>query len=400
MMPALMFSRALILAALLLWSGIGTALLIRGSSANPSPAVQPVSAELAEAEAGLDKQNSIAGLPFRSVTIQLQRVDWMDRYEKSVDEIAALGADTVMFVVDPRQENSGSRQIYLDMRITPTPDKLERLIRHAKSKNLRVILMPIVLLDKPRKDTEWRGTIAPDPGAIEGVEPWDLWFKAYTDMITHYAWIAQGTGVDLLVVGSELVSTEVHTDKWVKVIAAVRKIYKGKLTYSSNWDHYTAIKFWDKLDLIGMNSYWSLDEGKKDKASVDDMKKAWKDIQKSVLGFAADHGKPVVLLEAGWCSISNAADEPWNYPDTSTSVDYDLQKRLYEGFFESWYGNPQLGGFSIWEWSASPDPSDGDRDAILEATKRAYTPEGKPAEAVLKEYFAKGPWPVNPKIKH
>ena len=39
-------------------------------------------------------------------------------------------------------------------------EKLAELIQHAKSKKLRVILMPIVLLDKP-EGNEWRGTIKP-----------------------------------------------------------------------------------------------------------------------------------------------------------------------------------------------------------------------------------------------
>ena len=66
--------------------------------------------------------------------MQLQRTDWIDKYEKSIDEIAAVGADTVQFVVDARQENGKSSRIYLDMRMTPTPEQLARLIKHAKDK--------------------------------------------------------------------------------------------------------------------------------------------------------------------------------------------------------------------------------------------------------------------------
>src|SRR4051794_719238 len=69
----------------------------------------------------------LKGLPICSVTMQLQRTDWLDKYEKSIDEIADLGADTVQFVVDPRQENGKSERIYLDMRMTPTPEQLARL---------------------------------------------------------------------------------------------------------------------------------------------------------------------------------------------------------------------------------------------------------------------------------
>ena len=121
----------------------------------------------------------LKGLPLCSVTMQLQRTDWIDKYEEQIDQIAALGADTVQFVVDPRQENGKSERIYLDMRMTPTPEQLGRLIKHAKEKGLRVTLMPIVLLDNPIGD-EWRGKIHPDS--------WDEWFDSYRNIMEHFAY--------------------------------------------------------------------------------------------------------------------------------------------------------------------------------------------------------------------
>src|SRR6185436_7383823 len=51
------------------------------------------------------------GLPICSVTMQIQRTDWIDKYLKSIDEVAALGADGVKFVVDTRQETVRSTRI-------------------------------------------------------------------------------------------------------------------------------------------------------------------------------------------------------------------------------------------------------------------------------------------------
>src|SRR5439155_12389337 len=181
----------------------------------------------------------LEGLPYCGVTMQLQRTDWIDKYEKSIDEIAAIGADTVQFVVDPRMENGKSNRIWLDMRLTPNSDQLGRLIKHAKDKKLRVILMPIVLLDNP-EGNEWRGTIHPN---------WDTWFDSYREMMKFYAWIADANHVDLLVVGSELVSTQDKVEEWTKTISMIRETYHGRLTYSSNWDHYTSVPFWDQLEL-------------------------------------------------------------------------------------------------------------------------------------------------------
>ena len=314
------------------------------------------------------------GLPYRCIGMQIQRVDWMDRYKESIDEIAAVGADTVKFVVDSRQENGHSSAIWLDLRMTPTPEALGDLIRHAKAKGLRVILMPIVLLDKP-VDGEWRGQIKP--------ENWDQWWESYREMETHFAWIAQANGVDVMVVGSELVSTELNTDEWRRTIAKVRETFKGKLTYSANWDHYSGIQFWDDLDLIGMNSYWKLGDNKD--VTTDQIVHNWQKWKDEVLGFVKKKKKPLMFLEAGWCSMSNAASEPWDYT-TGDPVDDELQKRLYEGFFRTWYGEPWLGGFSIWAWT----PGDGHNDD----NAKGYTPENKPAEKVLREWLAKPAWQV------
>ncbi len=312
-------------------------------------------------------------LPYRGAAIQLQRVDWIDDYKKAIDQIAAVGCDTVSLVVDARQENGSSSRIYLDMRMTPTPAQLADLIGHAKALHLRVVLMPIVLLDNPRND-EWRGKIQPDS--------WSEWFDSYRDMIHHYAWIAQSNHADVLVIGSELVSTETNLDEWTKTIQSTRKIFHGQLTYSSNWDHYTAIHFWDQLDLVGMNSYWKLGDDRH--ASVEDITKHSRDIQSDLIPFLRKTGKPLLFLEVGWCSLANAAHEPWDYTKTSEPEDLDLQRRLYEGFFKSWYGNPHLGGFMIWEW---PPDQGGDDN-------RGYTPRGKPAESVLRHWLAQPRWPV------
>jgi len=316
------------------------------------------------------------GLPYRSVCMQIQRLDWIDKYCRSMDEIAALGADTVLLVIDTRQENGKSSRIYLDLRMTPTVAQMETLLRHAKKLGLRVIVMPVVLLDKPRGN-EWRGNMQP--------ESWDDWFDSYREMISHFAYICEGNGVDVLVVGSELVTSQKKPDEWRETIRAVRKIFTGKLTYSSNWDVYQNVPFWDELDLIGMNSYWSF--GKQytnEQPTVEQIQARWKELQADLIPFVKKMGKPMFFTEVGWCSLANMAYEPWDYTKASVEIDLDLQRRLYEGFFRSWQGNEHLAGFSIWQW---PPEEGGPMD-------RGYTPKGKPAMGVIKEWLQKPRWKV------
>ena len=324
-------------------------------------------------------------LPYKGAAMQIQRVDWIDKYKKSIDEIAALGFDTVSLVIDARQEKAESKHIYLDMRMTPSPEKLSDIIQHAKSKGLRVIMMPVVLLDEPG-ERDWRGTIRPDW--------WPDWFENYRSVLIHFAWIAQQNKVDVLSVGSELVSSEKERAEWTKTIKAVREVFKGQLTYSANWDHYTSIPFWDQLDLIGMNSYYKLGDNRDVK--VDEIVRRWKDIQKDLLAFQRKVDKPILFLEIGWCSLENAADEPWDYTRTEKDADNDLQRKLFEGFFRAWYREPGLGGFVVWEWppgdggKATLESAGKDEEAYKQAIK-GYTPENKPAQEVIREWLAK-PW--------
>ena len=233
--------------------------------------------------------------------------------------------------------------------------------------------MPIVLLDNPQGN-EWRGTIHPDS--------WDDWFDSYRDMINQFAWIAAGHGVDVLVVGSELVSSESHLDQWTTTINKVRETYHGNLTYSANWDHYTSIPFWDQLDLFSCNSYYKL--GDDAKVTEPDIEGRWRSIQHELLTFGSKIHKPLLFTEVGWCDLANAASAPWDYTQTEEPIDLALQNRLYSAYFNVWYGQPGLGGFMMWEWP----PAEGGPD------DRGYTPQGKPAEQTLRTWLAKKPWPV------
>jgi hypothetical protein len=323
----------------------------------------------------------VEGLPYRGFAMQVQRIDNLMDYGKCVDQIAAIGADTVEFVVDSKQENGKSTQIFLDMRGEPTPEKLGELIDYAHSRRLRVILMPLVLLEAPINN-EWRGSMHP--------EVWESWWDSYREMLHHYATVSEKHHVDVFVIGSELVTTETMTEQWTRTIRQVRRDYKGAITYSANWDHYTTPQFWDQLDLMGINSYYDLGYNvkgthlQKNQATVAQISQRWSELKNSILGFSRKIHKPVLMLEVGWCSIGNAVTEPWDYTQTTEPLDLDVQRRLYEAYFESWYGQKGFAGFMLWAWT--PNAS-GAKD-------RGYTPEGKPAEEVVRRWFAKGPWTV------
>jgi hypothetical protein len=195
----------------------------------------------------------------------------------------------------------------------------------------------------------------------------------------YFCEIARDGGANALMVGSELISAEKYTDRWLEIIATAREqFYGGQLGYSANWDHYRSVKFWDQLDFIGMTSYFTLAEDRN--PSVDEIVAHWEPIREEVLKWQREVGKPLVFTEVGWCSQEGAATAPWNYYNNqkATSAGLEEQRRLYQAFLKVWDGQSGVAGAIWWEWSfAQGGPDD-----------YGYTPKGKPAEQILRQWFA------------
>lgn len=307
---------------------------------------------------------------YRGLAIQLTFGNNVDDYAPLIDEVAALGANTVMLCPRGRMEHARSQAIFVDARETPSAADLTRLIEHAKTRKLRVIVMPILLLKHPR-GSEWRGVIDPPN--------WKEWWRQYRDFVIYFADVAQAGGADALLVGSELVSTEKYESEWRQTIEQVRSRFHGQLGYSANWDHYEPIKFWDALDLVGMTSYYTL--AKRQGPSVEELEKSWRPIREKITRWQRGINKPIVFTEVGWCSQAGAAARPWDYYQNmkATPEGHEEQRRLYEAFVNVWDGTPGVTGVIWWDWT----PAAGGPDDYN------YTPRGKPAEQVLRAWFAK-----------
>ncbi|HOD84096.1 MAG: hypothetical protein BWX88_03030 [Planctomycetes bacterium ADurb.Bin126] len=311
---------------------------------------------------------AIAPGEYRGLSLQLHTADPSHPWEKYVDEIAQTGANTIKLVVAGFQENGTSTSIFIEARKVPSTERLRALIAHCRKRNLRVVLMPIVLLENPR-DGEWRGRISPSS--------WDDWWEDYTNYVLHYARLAADCDVEILMVGSELISTETQTRRWQDLIARVRKAFRGKLSYSANWDHYTPIKFWDRLDLIGMTTYYDLTGG--DEPTVERLMKSWGPIKKDVLTWQRTIGKPILFTEVGWPNQKTCAQYPWDYYRSTDSPDPLAQANCFEAFFRTWAGEKAVAGFLIWEWRNAPGQG-GPEDT-------SYIPCGKLAMKVIDKYL-------------
>ena len=294
----------------------------------------------------------------------------VERYGAMLREIAALGANTVLLSVNGYQANAGSVDIHaLDER-NPSDEQWIDLFAIARRERLKVIFMPKILLETPR-GSEWRGVI--DPG-----HRWEAWFGQYKDFILHYARLAERCGVEVFVVGSELVSAEMHTASWRGLIADVRKAFpQGRLTYSANWDHYKSIQFWDQLDMIAMSSYYPT--AREPNPALEQLMSSWARHQDSILDWQRGVGKPLLFAEVGWCSQEGCSVEPWNYyrRRESSSLAELEQLRNYDAYIQTWQDCPGVAGV-MWLEGVPGDVGSADF---------GYTPKGKPAERLLRRWF-------------
>ena len=203
----------------------------------------------------------------------------------------------------------------------------------------------------------------------------DTWFENYSKLMLNYAKIAEESGSEHFSIGSEFVSLEKYTKHWKKLIADLREVYSGKLTYSANWDHVHVVEFWDDLDWMGMTGYFELSSTKE--PTLEQLVNKWAEIQQEIDQWriqALPNGK-IHFTELGYPSLDGGNVWPWDYTLKHTP-DHEEQRLCYQAFFEAWKHVDWLGGVYFYDWYG-----DGVGDA------RSYSPKGKPAEDEIKKWF-------------
>jgi hypothetical protein len=306
----------------------------------------------------------------RGFSIQLTSSypDAVAGYLQAIDDLADMGCTWVNFVIAARQDNVHSESIAINWQNIPSRPEIEKILTKAKARGMHTMLMPIVLLNNSGTK-DWRGVIQPPS--------WDNWFASYTGYISQMAQLARNCDVDVFCVGSELLSTERMRDKWLDVIAEIKKEYHGKLTYSANWDHYEYPLFWDQLDYIGMNNYNELASGPG--AAVKELDHKWESIKKDILEFVAKEKKPFMFTEVGWHNLENTVKEPWNYVATG-NIDLGEQERAFQSFVDTWgpVSTEQFMGAFVWEWRPGAKADD----------HGSYSLQGTPALEVVQKWMA------------
>jgi hypothetical protein len=300
-----------------------------------------------------------------------------DEFRQSLDQLKTTNANYVSLIIPLYQSNLYSTDVFRGGN-TPTDQALISGINYAHSLGLKVMLKPHL----ESYTHEWRANINPSDRSA--------WFQSYESQLKHFAQIAQDYGVEDLCLATELISmasdnvNNSNTQNWENLIAHIRGVYSGRLTYSANWgpsgfvDEKNHIGFWDKLDYIGISAYFNL----YGENSVQNFKNQWSGYNNSDIKPLSDKwGKPVVFTELGYRSVSGANNQPWDY-NLGGNYDPGVQSNLYEALFSFWQDQSFMQGVHVWDWKPFPwAGGEGNTD---------YTPQNKPAQNVITTWFGNG----------
>jgi len=274
-----------------------------------------------------------------------------DACRAQLDAIAALGANRVALTTFAFMEAVDRPAIRATFGSEDRGGALARTVADARARGLRVLLKPHVW-SRDFARGKWPGDVR-----MASEAEWDAWFAAYTVFVLRHARIAQEAGAEALSIGCELQSaTEPHlTPRWRKLIAEVRAVYKGHVTYSAAWEEWQQIGFWGDLDSIGTNAYWKLTDVPADGSATDDaaLRAGWARVYERLEPFARRQGRPVCFTELGYSPSRLAPSEPWAYH--VVNPDPELQARLYRVALEEAAKRDWVAGAFVWKWYTSAD---------------------------------------------
>lgn len=282
-----------------------------------------------------------------------------------LDSMEKVGVNTISVVWPIFTEGLRSNRVFAGTE-TPSEEALATFVAVAKARGFGVVLHP-TLDERVLPLKEWRGTIRPLSV--------DAWFQSYTEIMHKYAIMAESVDVDLFVVGAELQSMERYSRHWQKLVADVRTVFSGQVTYASNREISETFP-WEVVDLIGVDAFFALDVPVG--SSVEEMTASLRLQQDELLDTARALGQPLVFTEIGTTSQRGSFLRTWVW-NHRTLVDQEAQADYYAAVCNVW--RRELDGLYWWVTHLHPIEEE------LLPRDTSFDPIGKPAEAIVRDCF-------------
>lgn len=207
------------------------------------------------------------------------------------------------------------------------------------------------------------------------------WMISYTKYLLHYSRLAEELNIEMLSIGTEVRQiAKSHPAFWEDLIARIRSVYHGPVTYSSNWDNYQNISFWDKLDYIGIDAYFPVSESKT--PSIDELVDQNGTVKQQIEEFSRSHLKKVLFTEFGYKSTDFCASGHWETNDKNHIINLQAQANAYQALFQTYWNEDWFAGGFAWKWHYKHTSAGGQKNT-------AFSPQNKLAEKVLKNEYSK-----------
>lgn len=183
----------------------------------------------------------------------------------NLGRMADAGSNHAAIFTQWFMDSSTSSHLAPDADRTPTDESLLDAVALAREKGMEVTIKPQIGI----YDGSWIGEAHP--------ADLDAFWTDYRTMLLHYADLAEQSGATMLVIGTEMRTLSSDEGRWRSLIAAIREHFHGALTYAANYDEFESIPFWDALDYIGIDAYFSLATPDDPSPSTDALASAWTD---------------------------------------------------------------------------------------------------------------------------
>ncbi len=272
------------------------------------------------------------------------------------------GSEYVIIALAALQDHPQATTIDYQGQHMVDDDELIDMIEYAYSLGLKVILKPTVNC----ADGTWRAHINFFDHDVPCEPKWHEWFASYTEYQLHYARIAQQTNCEMLVVGCEMVQSDRRAEEWRQLIAEVRTVYTGKISYNADKYQEDRITWWDAVDVISSSGYYPLGY--------------WEQQLDRIEAVVTRYNKPFFFVEAGCPSRTGSAHIPndWSWDG---EVNVEEQQNFYKEMFSHVQQRDWVRGFGLWDWSAELYP---EAEAL---TDNGYGVYGKPAQQTILDFY-------------
>ncbi len=289
--------------------------------------------------------------------------------KESLQALRETGTEWIALCVDQRQETKNSQEIRLNYNLNVTDIELIEFIDYAHELGMKVCLKPMMECN----DRTWRAEIDfwKDRGS------WAKWFYEYGGYITRMAELAEYTGCDMFCLGCEMLGTERQEKHWRELIAEVRELYHGPLTYNTNHGKEMVAQWYDAIDYIGTSAYYPV--AKEGGASVEEMKVVWEQVRDNLKAVNEKWNKPIIFMEIGCRSARGCATMPWDFMHYELPYDEDEQANFFESCLQVFEDVDWMKGFFWWDW----------RHELPKDKHPGFSIYDKKASEVLKKYYTK-----------